>query len=150
VTDIVLREVVEDDLPILFEHQIDPVAYRMADFPPRDRDAFMAHWRQNVLGDPTVQKRTIVSNGEVVGHVGCFGRDGRREVGYWIAREHWGRGIATRALSRFLSEIAERPLYAGVAKRNIASIRVLEKCGFKVHSDEPNGVLLALEEGGPA
>ena len=144
-TDVVLREVVEDDLPILFEHQIDPVAYGMAEFPPRDRAAFMEHWHKNVLGDPTVEKRTIVAGGEVVGHVGCFSRDGKREIGYWIGREHWGRGIATGAVSQFLTEIAERPLYAGVAKGNVASLRVLEKCGFRFLEEEPRAVLLILE-----
>jgi RimJ/RimL family protein N-acetyltransferase len=51
-------------------------------------------------------------------------------VGYWIGREFWGRGLATRALSAFLHEVEERPIYAGVAETNVASIRVLEKCGF--------------------
>jgi len=140
-----LRDVVEDDLPILFEHQIDPVACGMAEFPPRDREAFMIHWHRNVLGDPGVEKRTIVADGEVVGHIGCFDRDGKREVGYWIGREHWGRGIATEALSRFLEEVRERPLHAGVARGNLASLRVLEKCGFEVVEDAPDGVLLVLE-----
>ena len=52
-------------------------------------------------------------------------------MGYWIGREFWGRGVATRALWAFLHEVEERPIYAGVAETNIASIRVLEKCGFK-------------------
>jgi RimJ/RimL family protein N-acetyltransferase len=142
---LVLRDVVEDDLPILFEHQIDPVAYGMAGFTPRDHDAFMDHWHKNVLGDPTNESRTIVVDGKVVGHVCCFSRGGKREVGYWIAREHWGRGIASEALARFLSEIDERPLYAGVAKGNTASLRVLDKCGFRMLDEEPDGVLLVLE-----
>jgi RimJ/RimL family protein N-acetyltransferase len=146
VIDIALREVVEDDLPTLFAHQIDPAAHRMAGFKPRDHDAFMEHWHVKILGDPTVEKRAIVYAGEVVGHIGCFDRDGKREIGYWIAREHWGKGIATEAVSRFLAQVAERPLYAGVAKHNLASLRVLEKCGFTiVEEEEPDGVLLVLE-----
>jgi hypothetical protein len=47
-----------------------------------------------------------------------------------------GRGIATAALSAFLSLEHTGPLYAGVAKRNAASIRLLEKCGFKISSVE--------------
>ena len=143
-TKIVLREVVEEDLPILFEHQIDPVAYGMAGFKPRDREAFMAHWRQNILGDPRTENRAIVCDGEVVGYVVCFDRESKREVGYWIAREHWGRGIATEALSRFLVGVTERPLYAGVARWNVASVRVLEKCGFRVESEEGDDVVLVL------
>ena len=119
----------EDDLPIFFEHQRDPVANRMAAFPPRERDAFMTHWG-SILRDASVVVRTIELDGDVAGNVVLFGFEGRREVGYWIGREFWGRGVATRALSAFLHEVSERPIYAGVAEANAASIRVLEKCGF--------------------
>jgi RimJ/RimL family protein N-acetyltransferase len=74
--------------------------------------------------------RTIIADGEVAGNVLSFRRDGRREVGYWLGRDYWGKGIATHALSAFVSEDRERPLYAKVAGDNTASIRVLEKCGF--------------------
>ena len=131
-----LREVVEEDLPILFEHQRDPEASRMAAFPPRDRDAFMAHWHR-ILRDEANTNRTVVVDGQVAGHVDCFQWSGRWEVGYWIGREHWGRGVATRALTDFVQLVRRRPLYAGVASHNVASIRVLEKCGF-VFSDEAN------------
>jgi RimJ/RimL family protein N-acetyltransferase len=51
-------------------------------------------------------------------------------VTYWIGREQWGRGIATRALDEFLEIELTRPLHARAASDNVASIRVLEKCGF--------------------
>lgn len=41
-------------------------------------------------------------------------------------------GIATQALSQFLDQVRLRLLYAHVARHNIASIRVLEKCGFTI------------------
>jgi RimJ/RimL family protein N-acetyltransferase len=124
-----LRGVSEDDLPIFFDHQRDPVANGMAAFPPRERDAFMTHWG-SILRDASVIVRTIELDGDVAGNVVLFGFEGRREVGYWIGREFWGRGVATRALSAFMQEVEERPIYAGVAETNVASIRVLEKCGF--------------------
>jgi RimJ/RimL family protein N-acetyltransferase len=55
---------------------------------------------------------------------------GEREVSYWIGKEYWGRGIATKALTLFLEELKVRPLYARAAKDNVASLRVLAKCGF--------------------
>ncbi len=55
-----LRDVTEDDLSILFDHQRDPVANRMAAFPARDHEAFLEHWRTNVLDDNTVTKKTIL------------------------------------------------------------------------------------------
>jgi RimJ/RimL family protein N-acetyltransferase len=66
----------------------------------------------------------------VAGNMVCFPREGKREVGYWLGREFWGKGIATQALAALLREVTERPLYARVARSNVASIRVLEKCGF--------------------
>lgn len=127
-----LREVIESDLAVFYEHQKDPVAARSAAFRPRDKPLFMSHWRETVLPDVTVIKRTVVCDGEIVGNVISFNRDGRREVGYWIGRAHWGKGIATEALRQLLRVVAERPLYAIVACSNAASIRVLEKCGFVV------------------
>jgi hypothetical protein len=41
---VTLREVTQEDLPIFFELLVDADATRMAAFPSRDRDAFMAHW----------------------------------------------------------------------------------------------------------
>jgi len=58
-----------------------------------------------------------------------------REVGYWIGREHWGRGVATAALAAFVAEVTERPLFAHVVNSNAGSIRVLEKCGFRRTGD---------------
>jgi RimJ/RimL family protein N-acetyltransferase len=130
-SDVLLRDVTGDDLPIFFEDQQDPEAAHMAAFPSRDRDAFMAHWTR-ILGDETVITKTIVFDGEVAGNVVSFEWSGRREVGYWIGRRHWGKGIATMALSAFLGYDTRRPLYAGVSKHNLASIRVLEKCGFTI------------------
>ena len=125
----VLREVVEGDLPILYEYECDPEAAAMAAFPSRDRDAFMAHWAKTLANDSALTW-TVVSEGAVAGNIGCWEHDGRRFIGYWIGREFWGRGLATRALAEVLDVVDARPLHAYVVKSNVASIRVLEKCGF--------------------
>jgi RimJ/RimL family protein N-acetyltransferase len=140
---VTLREVEPADLPIFFEHQCDPVALAMAGMPGRDRQAFDEHWAR-ILADDTGRIRTIVADGEVVGNVLSFERGDRREVGYWIGRHHWGRGVATAALVAFLGEEPVRPLHAGVAPQNGGSLRVLEKCGFAVCGEEDGLVLLRL------
>jgi RimJ/RimL family protein N-acetyltransferase len=126
--DLVLREMTLDDLPILFEHQRDPVADEMAVFAARDWDAFVAH-DAKIRSDPTLIRRTVSVDDEVVGWIGCFG-DEQREVGYWYDRAVWGRGIATAALAAFLDDVTERPLFAHVAVGNLGSAKVLERCGF--------------------
>jgi RimJ/RimL family protein N-acetyltransferase len=140
---VTLRDVFDSDIPVFFDHQLDPEAARMAAFPARDRDAFSAHWSR-ILADETVVARTIVVDGQVAGNVVSFVQDDRREVGYWLGRDFWGRGIATRSLALFLGQVTERPLYAWVATHNTASRRVLEKCGFAVVDEDIEGLLLAL------
>jgi RimJ/RimL family protein N-acetyltransferase len=125
-----LRNVEPSDLPIFYEQQLDPNATRMAAFPARDRASFDAHWERNILGNPEAIAQTVLVDGEVAGNIGSWAHDGGRWVGYWIGKEYWGRGVATRALDAFLHRETQRPLYAHVVKHNHGSIRVLEKCGF--------------------
>lgn len=129
---VVLRNVIEYDLSILFEHQKDHESSRMAAFisrDPSDREAFFAHWRR-ILSDQKVVIKTILWRDQVAGIVGSFLWDGKPQVTYWIGKEFWGNGIATQALTELLHIVTDRPLYASAAKDNVASIRVLEKCGF--------------------
>jgi RimJ/RimL family protein N-acetyltransferase len=133
--EVVLRDVTKDDLPVFFEHQREPDANRMAAFPARDREAFMAHWTK-ILGDATVVKKAILFEGRVAGNVVSWEQSGEREIGYWVGKSFWGKGIATAALSEFLGHEATRPLFAHVAKHNAASIQVLEKCGFTVVGED--------------
>jgi RimJ/RimL family protein N-acetyltransferase len=139
-----LREVTPADVEVFYEHQLDPEARRVAVFPLREHDAFTAHWRDRILANDANLAWTIVADGEAAGNMLCFERDGKREVGYWLGREFWGKGIATEALAVLLREVTERPLYARVATSNVGSIRVLEKCGFTTigserHADEAMG-----------
>ena len=138
-----LRKVEPDDLPLFFAHQQDADAAAMAAFPSRDRAAFDQHWAK-VLADPANLVRTVVVEGEVAGNVCSFTRDGEREVGYWIDRAYWGRGVATEALSAYLAIEQTRPLHAGVAKHNAPSIRVLQKCGFTPDGADDTHLLFVL------
>jgi RimJ/RimL family protein N-acetyltransferase len=130
---VTLRPVVDSDLDLFFEHQQDEQQQRQAAFisdKPADRAAFDAHWAK-IRANPTVILRTVLAGGEIAGHVGSFLRGEERELTYWIGRDHQGRGIATAALTLLLAELSERPLFARAAHDNAASIRVLEKCGFR-------------------
>lgn len=130
-----LRNVIESDLPLLYEQQLDPEATAMAAFPSRDRESFMAHWAKIMADDSNILK-TILIDGQVAGNVVSWEGSGEREVGYWLGKEYWGKGIATKALAEYLGIVKTRPLYAHVAKHNVASRRVLEKCGFMIFGME--------------
>ena len=142
---------------MLFQHWTDPDAIRMAAFTPpdqNDRTAFERRW-ERLRSDVSNTNRVVEVDGRVVGHIASFDLEGHREVTYWIGREDWGRGIATRALQEFLELEATRPLYAGAASDNAASIRVLTKCGFRIvgegrefahgRNEETDAVVLRLD-----
>ena len=145
--DIVLREIHDSDLPVFFRQMNDPESVRMAAFTakdPSDRDAFDAHWKRiRSLAD--VVNRTVLVDGDVVGNAAVYGPADEREVTYWVDRAYWGRGIATAALRALLVAVPERPLYARAAADNVGSLRVLEKCGFRV-TDRDRGFANARGE----
>ena len=136
--ELLLRDVVSDDLPIFFEQQLDQEANYMAAFTAKDptnQEAFMAHWH-TILVDDTVIIKTIIFNKQVAGSVLSYEDEGKPEVSYWLGKEYWGKGIATWALREFLENHNQtRPMYARVAKDNLGSRRVLEKCGFIIISE---------------
>lgn len=130
-----LREVIDDDLPIFFEQQKDLEAHQMAAFTsrdPSDQQSFDTHW-QKIMVDNSVIIRTVLYEEQVAGYILSYMDEGKPEVGYWIGKDFWEKGIATMALAEFLSSAnTARPIYARTAKDNQASKRVLEKCGFYV------------------
>jgi RimJ/RimL family protein N-acetyltransferase len=133
--ELLLRNVVNDDLPLFFEYQLDPDANYMAAFTAKDptnQETFMAHWHR-ILADETNIIKTILFDGHVAGSVSSYEDEGKPEVTYWLGREYWGKGIATWALAEFLTQHNQtRPIYARIAKDNLGSRRVLEKCGFAI------------------
>jgi len=136
--DIRLRDVKEADPPIFFEQQLDPEANRMAAFTardPADRELFMVKWGK-ILADERIRIKTILFEEQVAGHIVSHGWFGEPEVSYWLGKEYWGRGIATAALAQFIEVVQTRPLFARAVKDNVASIRVLEKCGFTVCGED--------------
>jgi RimJ/RimL family protein N-acetyltransferase len=125
-----LRDVEPGDLPLFFEHQRDAEAAAMAGFTSRDRAAFDEHWAKLLADDACLEEGSALRRA---------GRREHRELDVaWRTRRrlldrsraYWGRGVASAALSAFLQLERTRPLYASLAKHNVASLRVLQKCGF--------------------
>jgi RimJ/RimL family protein N-acetyltransferase len=100
----------------------------------RDAEAFLAAPRDPVLPSLLIFERT---DGEPLLAGACgLGRrpSGNIELGYWIARSHWGRGFATeagRALIAIARALGLERLEASHFLDNPASGRVLEKLGFQ-------------------
>jgi RimJ/RimL family protein N-acetyltransferase len=130
-----LRQVRDSDIDSFYLQQADPESAAMAAFTSRDRVASFARWRE-IMANPEITARTIVLGDRVAGHVVSWQDGGHRELGYWVGREFWGRGVATAAVGQFLALVTERPVEAWVAPTNLGSMRVLEKNGFAFDRDE--------------
>lgn len=66
----------------------------------------------------------------IVGSIAKFEMEGEVGITYWIDKEIWGKGVATKALRKFLTIENTRPIFGRVAFDNLGSQKVLEKCGF--------------------
>jgi RimJ/RimL family protein N-acetyltransferase len=100
----------------------------------RDAEAHLASPRDPVLPSMVIFERTDGAP-QLAGYCALRRRpSGSVELGYWIARAHWGRGFATEACTA-LVDIARAlglaSLDAGHFIDNPASGRVLEKLGFQ-------------------
>ena len=95
-------------------------------------------WIESNLGVEPVSNFAIEVEGRTAGSIGITPFTGvyarSAEIGYWVAEDCWGRGIATEAV-RAVTEHAFRAfgvvrVQASVFAWNEASMRVLEKCGY--------------------
>lgn len=137
---LVLRPYAEGDLPRQVELANDEKVLRMTGsmpYPYTEADA--RKWLQTHADD--IAKGThypfAICDPEqgLIGYVGLFLRDnGLYELGYWIAREWWGKGVASESCAAALQWAREklglRVAQAKVFTDNPASVRVLEKLGF--------------------
>src|SRR5690242_14236566 len=130
-----LRPTRPHDLAALFEIQSDPESNEMAGTKPRTREVFIEVWKGHfenpAINGCVIELAAADGTHELVGGIACFQADGHDCVGYWIARPHWGKGIASRALALFLAQEPRRPLHATAARTNAPSRRILERCGFR-------------------
>ncbi|KAJ4291102.1 hypothetical protein N0V90_010300 [Kalmusia sp. IMI 367209] len=109
-----------------------------------NRDAPKNHLYLTTHEDPytVIGGIGLKPGGDIESHTG--------EVGYWLAETHWGSGLITEALEGFVSytflerdgdgsapvegkpaEVKKTRIFATVVNGNTASMRILEKCGFK-------------------
>jgi len=133
-----LRPTKVSDLDYLFQFQLDKEGGYLAAFMPKDpadKKAYLTKYTK-LLDDPMVNNQTILADDIIVGSIAKFVIEGDAEITYWIDRNFWGQGIATKALKKFLAIETTRPLFGRVAFDNFGSQKVLEKSGFvKIGSD---------------
>jgi RimJ/RimL family protein N-acetyltransferase len=75
-------------------------------------------------------------NGEAVGCIAIFPKGHTAGIGYWLGRAYWNKGIMTEAVTEItkygFNELGLRRVHASTFPQSKASMRVLEKAGFKL------------------
>jgi len=137
---LLLRPVFEEDWEAIYDGINDQTVVRMlanAPWPYGVDDARAFASRKREPGPSQVRfaiTLPCVTGSKLIGVIGMGDRGNGVEIGYWVARAHWGNGYATEA-GRAVIEIARmlghRRLVAGHAIDNPASGRVLSKLGFR-------------------
>lgn len=136
--DISLRQTEVEDLNYFFQFQQDKESCYLAAFTSEnqaDKAAFLSK-HTKLLNEPTVNNQTILVNNTIVGSIAKFLMEGQAEITYWLDKNYWGQGIASKALKNFLNQEKTRPIYGRVAFDNFGSQKILKKCGFiKIGTD---------------
>ena len=136
-----IREYVESDFESYYEWQSDPAIAAFVSWLPKRREESKADLHDAIMQQraaPRVRYFFAVvdsQSNEVVGSVGfTVVEDGVGDCGWFIRRGFWGKGYATEAARLMVAAAfgmaGLRHLKASCARGNVASQRVMEKCGF--------------------
>jgi len=153
-----LRDWSASDVPFLVRFANNPrIAATLRDgFPsPYTPDDAMRFIAQATASGSRNLVLAIEEDGQACGGIGIHPLEDvyhrTAEIGYWLAEPYWGRGIMTDAVQAIVPLAFDRydlvRIQAGIFSNNLASMRVLDKCGFireAVHKDAvtKNGVTI--------
>jgi RimJ/RimL family protein N-acetyltransferase len=138
-----LRPLRQEDASVLFEVWSDPEAMRYFSFlPMQDMEQARARvadkWRSLNDGSSVTCVIELADTGEVLGDCALFNgvADSQRaDIGFCLIRKHWGKGYMAEAASALIDHgfqtIGLRRIEADVDPRNLSSIQLLERLGFK-------------------
>ncbi len=144
---LVLRTFTEDDGMLIYELNKDPDVTKYTGDPVRDFEHARQILEQVILPQYALYNHGrwavhVKSDFEFIGWCGLKARTERNEIdlGYRFMKSAWGKGFATEAAFACLKYGFEKlnlPRIVGRAMpQNIASLKVLEKCGMKYIGEE--------------
>jgi RimJ/RimL family protein N-acetyltransferase len=140
---ILLRRWQENDADALFKYASDPDVGPRAGWPPHKSVDESREIIKTVFNTNTMWAVVLKDTGEAIGCAGYLPATNSNlnipsdecEVGYWIGKTYWGKGICTEALKLVIdycfNEKGFKALWGDYFPENPASGRVMEKCGFK-------------------
>ncbi|MCQ2289118.1 MAG: GNAT family N-acetyltransferase [Muribaculaceae bacterium] len=139
---ILLRRWQESDASALFKYASDPEVGPRAGWPPHKSLEESLDVIKNIFTNETTWAIVLKETGEAIGTMGYFTHDTSNipigindcEIGYWVARPYWNRGICTEALKLMLDYCINvkkfEDIWSDHFTGNPASGRVMQKCGF--------------------
>lgn len=145
---VVLRAWAEEDAEELYRYAQDPDVGPIAGWPPHTSVENSRQIIRDVLSVPETYAVVLKETGKPVGGVGLlFGEHGTKplgpaeaEVGYWIGKPYWGRGLIPEAVRELIRHGFEglglERLWCAFNAENRKSQRAQEKCGFSFHHTE--------------
>lgn len=145
---IILRPWQEDDAEVLFKYASDPELGPLAGWPPHNSVDESREVIRTIFSKEGMWAVVWKATGEPIGCVGYLSASDSNlaieadtaEVGYWIARPYWGKGICTEALHLVIDHCFKEKGFATLwgcyFPDNPASGRVMEKCGFEFTGKE--------------
>ena len=140
---ILLRTWREGDAGVLYRHASDPEVGPQAGWAPHRSEEESREIIRTLFSNGRTWAIVLKDSGEPAGCIGYYTPDesnigiGPRdaEVGFWVARPYWNRGIATEALQLLTDycfrKLGFQALWADCFPDNRASWRVMQKCGFR-------------------
>ena len=129
-----LRRPRPDDVKAIHAIMSDPRTMQFWSSLPHATEGETALWFDGMLrADEAGESDEFVIEyeGELIGKLGAWRLP---EIGFFIRRDHWGRGFASEALAAFIAYIRSTGvpgLLADVDPRNVACLAVLTKAGFR-------------------
>ncbi|TGE20672.1 N-acetyltransferase [Hymenobacter aquaticus] len=133
------------DAPVLAETANDRGIWQnLRDVFPHPYQLQDAYWYIGMVSDPDSRDvhLAIEVEGEAAGAISVLFKDDinrcSAEIGYWLGRRHWGRGIVTEAVKVLtaytFAHFDISRLYAEIFARNAGSARVLTKAGYQLEA----------------
>lgn len=137
---LILRKIVREDVTSIFNNWAsDPEVTKFLTWPPHDTiektNQIMDFWMKEYEDPKTIRYGIVLKeSNELIGMIDVVGYvNDNPEIGYCLSRKYWNKGYMSEALDRLLKDlfsIGFKTIVIEADQNNIASNKVIEKCGF--------------------
>ena len=155
---LVLRPWEEADAEECFKYAVDPEIGSPCGWPAHTSVEDSRNVIKNVLNGPECYAICLKENGKPIGSIELMLHeksiktqgDNECELGYWLGKPYWGKGIIPEAakelLRRAFEDLGKEKVWCGYYEGNEKSKRVQEKLGFTYYGRDENVHLSLLNE----